>query len=70
MKNVTRSTIWRLIKMWAKTHEDWRCLEWNIFGECVARFRHYREIELQGVMTWEQYHQYRKEGNKDEQTKI
>jgi len=63
---VSRSTVWRLLKMWAKTPEEWRNLEWNIDHECVVRFRHRRKIKLKGIMTWEQYHQYCSKGNEYE----
>jgi len=60
-RQVTRATMWRLVKMWANTPEEWRRLEW-IWGECVATFRHRRKYDLLPVMTWKQYHQYREKG--------
>jgi len=52
---VSRSTIWRLIKMYVETHEDWRSLEWNRSHQCIATFRHKREINLTKTMTLREY---------------
>jgi len=62
-EKVSKPTIWRLVQLWVKTPDEWRSLEWETDHEYVARFRHRREIDFLGVMTWEQYHQYRLEGN-------
>jgi len=60
-RQVTRATVWRLLKLWVRTPEEWRRLEW-IDGECVATFRHRRKNDPLPVMTWEQYHRYRTKG--------
>ncbi len=52
---VSRQTVWRLVKMWAKTPEEWRSLEWNRKGECIGQFRHSRKIDLQQSMTLKEY---------------
>ena len=52
---VSRKTVWRLVKMWAKTPEEWRSLEWNQKGECIGQFRHRRKIVLQHSMTLKEY---------------
>ena len=54
-KQVARSTAWRLVKMWVKTPEEWRWLEWNRKHECIAVFRHRREVPLQEPMTLQEY---------------
>jgi len=54
-KVVSRSTVWRLVKMWTKTPEEWRSLEWNQKGECIGRFRHRRKIDLTQTMTLKEY---------------
>jgi len=54
-QKVSRQTVWRLVKMWAKTPEDWRSLEWNPKGECIGTFRHRRKIDLQQSMTLKEY---------------
>ena len=54
-KKVSRSTVWRLGKMWVQTQEEWRNLEWNRKGECIGHFRHRREIDLQQSMTLKEY---------------
>jgi len=51
---VSRSTIWRLIKMYVNTPEKWRSLEWNN-QECIGTFRHRRKIVLQQSMTLKEY---------------
>jgi len=48
-KKVSRQTVWRLVKMWAKTPVEWRSLEWQD-NECVGRFRHRRKKDLQQPM--------------------
>ena len=52
---VSRQSVWRLVKMWAKTPEEWRGLEWNRKGECIGQFRHRRKIILQQSMTLKEY---------------
>ncbi len=54
-KKVSRSTVWRLVKMWVQTPERWRSLEWNQKGECIGHFRHRRKIDLQQSMTLKEY---------------
>jgi len=54
-RKVSRSTVWRLVKMWVQTPEEWRSLEWNRKGECIGHFRHRREIDLQQSMTLKEY---------------
>lgn len=55
---VSRSTVWRLLKMWVLADKDWRNLQWDGYGECILFFRHRRKIEPLGVMTWKEYHEY------------
>ena len=52
---ITRSTAWRLVKMWVRTPEEWRHLEWNRVHECIAVFRHRREVPLQELMSLREY---------------
>jgi len=54
MMIVSRSTVWRLVKMWVNTPEEWRSLEWNN-QECIGTFRHRRKIALQQSMTLKEY---------------
>ena len=54
-QKVSRSTIWRLIKMYVNTHEDWRNLEWNRSHQGIATFRHKREIALTKTMSLKEY---------------
>jgi len=53
-RKVSRSTVWRVVKMWANTPEEWRSLEWNNH-ECIGTFRHRRKIDLQQSMTLKEY---------------
>lgn len=52
---VSRKTVWHLVKMWAKTPEEWRSLEWNRRGECIGTFRHRRKKALTNSMTLKEY---------------
>ena len=52
---VSRKTVWRLVKMWAKTPEEWRSLEWNRKGECIGKFRHRRKIVMQQSIPLKEY---------------
>jgi len=54
-QKVSRQTVWRLVKMWAKTPDEWRSLEWTRKGECIGTFRHRRKIDLQQSMTLKEY---------------
>jgi len=56
-KKVSRSTVWRLVKMWVKTPVEWRCLEWKN-QDCIGSFRHRREVALQHSMTLKEYLQH------------
>lgn len=51
---VSRQTVWRLVKMWAKTPEEWRGLEWKDH-ECIGKFRHRRRKVLQQPMKLSEY---------------
>ena len=51
---VSRQSVWRLVKMWAKTPEEWRSLEWKDH-ECIGRFRHRRKKVLQQSMKLSEY---------------
>lgn len=63
---VSRSTIWRLIKIYVNTHEDWRSLEWNRSHQGIATFRHKKEISLTKTMTLTEYLQQELMGEDDE----
>jgi len=51
---VSRQSVWRLVKMWAKTPGEWRCLEWQDH-ECIGKFRHRRKKLLQQTMKLSEY---------------
>jgi len=54
-KKVLRSTVWRLVNMWANTPKKWRSLEWNRKGECIGTLRHRRKKALKQSMTLKEY---------------
>ena len=54
-RKVSRATVWRLVKIWVQTPEEWRRLEWNRKGECIGIFRHRRQIDLRQSMKLNKY---------------